>query len=221
MYKLVAFDLDGTLADTLADLAAAVNVALKKRGLRTYPVDDYRYFVGNGVDNLIRAALADHFTPALADEVKADFQAYYTEHCQDLTCAYSGMDGLLKRLDADGIQTAVISNKPDRFVPGILAALYPGHRFTFAWGQQEGVARKPDPDALNRLIALCGFEKDAVLYVGDSDVDVMFAHSAGVKVCGVSWGFRGAEELTAAGADFLAGTAEQLYDRIRGGYEQT
>ena len=216
MYKLIAFDLDGTLADTLADLANAMNFALGQEGLPGYPVDDYRRFVGNGIDNLVRVTMADGYTPDGAERVKAGFYAYYADHCIDFTVAYEGMGELLEKLSADGIATAVVSNKPDRFVPGILSALYPDHSFTYAWGKQDGVARKPDPEALNRLIELCGVKKSEVLYVGDSNVDVVFAHNADVKVCGVSWGFRGEAELREAGADCIVDSAKGLYEVIRG-----
>lgn len=214
MMKLIAFDLDGTVADTLADLAASMNAALAMSGLPGYPKDAYRHFVGNGVDNLVRTAVAGAFTPALAARVKADFGAYYAEHTMDYTTDYPGIAGLLDRLSADGVMTAVISNKPDAYVPGILHALYPGHRFTYLSGQREGIPRKPAPDALLLLMERLNVGRDQTLYVGDSDVDVAFAHAAGVKVCGVSWGFRGADELRAAGADYLADTVEELTQRI-------
>ena len=214
MYKLIAFDLDGTVADTLADLAASVNQALAKRGLPTYPDEDYKHFVGNGVDNLIKNVLKSNFTPALADEVKADFSSYYAGHSMDFTRDYDGMADLLARLSSDGIMTAVISNKPDAFVPRILGALYPDHRFTYMSGQRAGVPRKPAPDALTALLEELGLSADEILYVGDSDVDVVFAHGAGVKVCGVSWGFRGRGELEAAGADVIADTVGELCEVI-------
>lgn len=220
MNKLAVFDLDGTLADTLADLAGAVNHALSSHGLLAYPVDDYRRFVGNGVDNLIRTTMADHYTPALAEDVKAAFTAYYAQHYLDATAAYPGIGEMLSRLQADGVLTAVISNKPHAYVPDILRALYPGHPFAYAWGQQQDIARKPAPDALERLLSLCGVDRSEALYVGDSDVDVVFAHAAGVRCCGVSWGFRGAGELRDAGADTIVHTAEELYHAIRGQDEQ-
>ena len=212
--KLIVFDLDGTLADTLADLAHAMNAALAAEGLGTYPVADYRQFVGNGIDNLVKVTMADAYTPEGAARVKAGFTSYYSEHYLDYTTAYDGMGEALNRLSALGLQTAVISNKPDTFVPRILDRLYPDHRFVYAWGQQEGVARKPAPDALLRLTTLCGVDPADVLYVGDSNVDVFFAHNAGVKVCGVSWGFRGSEELRRAGADFIVDTAGELQEMI-------
>ena len=214
MYKLIAFDLDGTVADTLADLAASVNHALSLYGLPTYPDEDYKHFVGNGVDNLIKNVLNKNYTPELAEKVKAEFGSYYASHSMDYTKAYPGMDGLLARLSADGYMTAVISNKPDAFVPAILSELYPAHRFTYTSGQRAGIARKPAPDSLLMLLKELGVEKSDTLYIGDSDVDVRFAHNAGVKVCGVSWGFRGADELRAAGADHIADTINELAEFI-------
>ncbi len=214
MIKLVAFDLDGTLANTLADLATAVNYALQQHGLPAYPVEDYRYFVGNGVDNLMSAVLKEHDTPQLREQMKAEFSAYYANHSLDHTTGYPGMGELLRELDQSGVMTAVISNKPHAFVPAILKKLYPRHSFTLAWGQQPDLPRKPAPDALLRVLESCGAEREETLYVGDSNVDVAFAHNAGVKVCGVSWGFRGAEELHNAGADIVVDTAEELREVI-------
>ena len=108
----------------------------------------------------------------------------------------------------------MISNKPDRFVPEILAKLYPRHTFLSAWGQRDEFPRKPSPESLEALIARNGYQKSETLYVGDSNVDVVFAHNAGVKVCGVSWGFRGAKELREAGADHIVNSAEELYKLI-------
>lgn len=215
MIKLVVFDLDGTLADTLKDLGTAMNVALEREGLPGYPIDDYRRLVGNGIDRLVRDTMASAYTPEGAVRVKAAFQAYYAEHCQDDTAAYDGIEAMLERLDRDGIATAVISNKPDRFVPGILKKLYPRHRFLYAWGQKDGFPRKPSPELLEAMIDRSGCQKKETLYIGDSNVDVLFAHNAGVKVCGVSWGFRGAEELREYGADHIVDSAKELYELVK------
>ena len=214
MINCVIFDLDGTVADTLEDLANAVNFALSESGLGTYPTEDYRYFVGSGVDHLIKTALKEHYSVDLAEKTKRLFRDYYAGHCLDCTRAYAGMEELLCRLSDDGVTTAVISNKPDRFVPEILRALYPCHRFALTWGQQEKIPRKPAPDALIKAMALLGAKAEEVLYVGDSNVDVRFAHNAGVKVCGVEWGFRTKEELMTEGADCIAATPAELYQVI-------
>ena len=214
MIRYVFFDLDVTVADTLEDLANAVNYALSESALPTYPVADYRYFVGSGVDNLIRTVLRDRYSEELAEKTKRLFRDYYADHCLDCTKAYPGMSELLHQLDEDGIVTAVISNKPDRFVPVILHALYPDHHFALMRGQQEKIPRKPAPDALFAAMSALGATDRDSLYVGDSNVDVRFAHAAGVRVCGVEWGFRGREELIREGADEIVTTPKEIYQVI-------
>lgn len=216
MIKLVVFDLDGTLADTLSDLGTAMNVALAREGLPGYPIEEYRQLVGNGIDRLVQDTMAENYTPERAVKVKSAFQAYYAEHCKDDTLAYDGMEEVLDKLTQDGIMTAVISNKPNRFVPEILEKLYPRHRFKYAWGQQEDFPRKPSPESLEKMIELCGVKKNETLYVGDSNVDVVFGHRSGVMVCGVSWGFRGAQELIGAGADIIVDSPKELYELMNG-----
>lgn len=216
MNKLTVFDLDGTLANTLADLGTAMNAALDSEGLPGYPIEEYRRLVGNGIDRLVKDTMAKGYTPEGAVRVKETFKAYYADHCLDFTEAYDGLDELLKKLDEKGIMTAVLSNKPDVFVPAILNKLYPDHRFAYAWGKRDELPHKPSPESLERLIELSGCEKSETLYIGDSNVDVVFAHNAGVKVCGVSWGFRGAKELREAGADHIVNSAEELYRLING-----
>lgn len=214
MIRLAAFDLDGTVADTLRDLAQAVNHALAERGLSGHPVDAYRRFVGNGADNLIRTALGDAYTDENFRCVKEGFQAYYTAHSMDFTAPYDGMAEVLDALSRRGIMTTVISNKPHRFVPAILRAMYPDHRFDLGWGQQERFPRKPAPDALICAMDELGVTPDQTLYIGDSNVDVRFGHAAGVRVCGVEWGFRGREELAAEGADMIVSDPAELLDVI-------
>lgn len=215
MLKLVAFDLDGTIADTLHDLAASVNAPLAALGLPTYPADDYRYFVGNGADNLIHTVLGENDTPERFEQVKSGFQAYYAAHTIDHTAPYEGIAALLDTLKERGLMTAVISNKPDAYVPVILDALYPDHRFDLAHGQLPQYPRKPAPDALIAAMETLHVSPDETLYVGDSNVDVVFAHAAGVRVCGVEWGFRGRDELIEAGADFIAADADELLEIIK------
>lgn len=214
MPRLVAFDLDGTLADTLRDLSSSVNHALRENGLPAYPDDDYRYFVGNGVDKLIERVLGDRFSDDLFDRVKNGFQDYYGAHYADFTAAYVGIDDVLRALSSSGVMTAVVSNKPDVFVPEILRALYPRHRFSVAWGKKPEFPRKPSPASLIAAMNLCGVTAAETVYVGDSDVDVRFAHAAGVRVIGASWGFRGREELEAAGADAIADAPSEILNVI-------
>ncbi len=221
MYKFVVFDLDGTLANTLLDLANAVNRALEFYGLPTHDIEKYNKFVGNGISNLISQVLGDKSSDReLHSKVKQYFDDYYPKHLCDFTEAYQGMSELLCQLKSLGIKTAVHSNKPHIYVPEILAKLYPEHKFELAWGQQEQYERKPSPQALIAMMQQLSVKPEEVIYVGDSDVDVITAHSAGVDVCGVEWGFRGRAELESAGADFIAKNSEELYEIIKGDYEQ-
>ncbi len=219
MYKLVVFDLDGTLANTLCDLANAVNNALKSENLPTHPVSAYNQFVGNGIDNLIRQVVGQNGDEQVCKRVKAFFNVYYPQHLCDYTTAYDGMKALLLKLERHNVLTAVHSNKPHIYVPEILQKLYPDHKFSIAWGNQECFERKPSAQALNAIMQSVGVDKSQTLYVGDSDVDVYTAHNACVKVCGVSWGFRGEDELVSAGADYIAHTADNLFEIIAGKYE--
>ena len=217
MYKLVVFDLDGTLADTLSDLAHSMNKALESENLPAHPVESYRKFVGNGISNLVKQVVMDKADDEeLCKRVKAFFDSYYPQHLCDFTKAYDGMADVLRSLRESSVKTAVHSNKPHTFVPQILKTLYPEHKFEIAWGHKDAFERKPSPQALEVIMEQLHCDKESTLYVGDSDVDVFTAHNAGVKVCGVEWGFRGKEELVSAGADFIAKDAENLLDIIKG-----
>ncbi len=217
MYRLVVFDLDGTLADTLSDLAHSMNKALESENLPTHPVESYRKFVGNGISNLVRQVVMDKACDEeLCKRVKAYFDSYYPQHLCDFTKAYNGMSEVLSELRKMKVKTAVHSNKPHAFVPQILKTLYPEHEFEIAWGHKDCFERKPSPQALEVIMEQLSCDKESTLYVGDSDVDVFTAHNAEVKVCGVEWGFRGKEELVFAGADFIAKDAMSLLDIIKG-----
>ena len=214
MIKLAVFDLDGTLVDSLTDLALSVNKGLKKAGLPEHPIEKYNKFVGNGREMLIRRAIGEGCTEELFDSVIGTFDREYRLHCNDNTAAYDGCAEMLERLASGGIYTAVLSNKPDEFVAQILQRLYPGHTFLEAWGQKPQYKCKPDPEALHAMLALHGISPDECISVGDSDVDVFTAQNSGVKMAGVSWGFRGREELLNAGAPFVADTADELAEYI-------
>ena len=215
MIKIAVFDLDGTLVNSLTDLALNVNKGLKKAGLPEHPIEKYKKFVGNGRERLIQRAMG-----ACADDknkyelVRDTFDSEYKIHCNDNTSAYDGCAQMLDILSKKGIKTAVLSNKPDEFVDKILQKLYPGHRFTEAWGQKPQYRCKPDKQALHAMLALHSIKPGECVYIGDSDVDVFTAKNSGVKMAGVSWGFRGKEELISAGAPFVADTAEQLTEYI-------
>ncbi len=215
MIKLAVFDLDGTLVNSLTDLALSVNKGLKAAGLEEHPVNRYKNFVGNGREILVKRAMGNF---AEDDEkrriVTEIFNDEYKIHCNDNTEAYEGCPEMLDILAEKGILTAVLSNKPDEFVDKILKKLYPGHAFNAAWGKKEEYKCKPDGESLHVMLDLLGVAADDCMYIGDSDVDVFTAQNGGVNMAGVSWGFRGREELIMAGAPFVANNTEQLLEYI-------
>lgn len=222
MFKIAVFDLDGTLADSLTDLAICVNLGLAAAGLPEKPVKNFKTYVGNGRAKLIWRAMDGVKDEQLFDVVEKTFNEEYALRCTDNTTAYNGCAKLLEGLKSRGIMTAVLSNKPDEFVERILRKLYPSHSFAAAWGKKPEFKPKPDGEALNALLKLCGVDdKSDCIYIGDSDVDVFTAQNAGVAMAGVEWGFRGKNELISAGAPFVAASADELFEYIcNGGAKQ-
>lgn len=214
-YKILVFDLDGTLVDSITDLAIAVNKGLSTTGLPTHDIAEYKHFVGNGREVLIDRAMGEHCGDKNLRETVSDvFNDYYADHCNDNTRAYDGCADLLKKLSEMDVKTAVLSNKPDEFVEQILRKVYPEHRFDIAWGKRADLPCKPDKTALLTMLSQLGLSLSDCLYIGDSDVDVFTAKNAGVDMLGVEWGFRGREELINAGADAVVATAAQILEYI-------
>lgn len=203
--KLVIFDLDGTLLNTINDLATSTNYALRKFGYPEHEPADYRYFVGNGITKLVERALPEWARhEEQITQVKAEFVAYYSVHKSDLTVPYPGISELLEKLQQQQIKLAVASNKFDQ-ATGELVHHYFGDRlFSIVLGQREGIPVKPNPAIVNDILEQTGVSRDEVLYVGDSGVDMQTARNAGVKSVGVTWGFRSRQELEENGALFVA-----------------
>lgn len=204
LIKLCVFDLDGTLVNSLADLADSTNYALKKHGFYTYPVEKYRYFVGDGVPMLIKRALAENASPETEAALLNDFNDYYSIHYADRTEAYDGNKELLQEISKRGIKCAVLSNKPDNFVKIIVKKIFPDFKFAWIQGKIEGFPKKPDPAALNNILQSLVIEPENTLYIGDSNIDIRTGRNAGTPTCGVLWGFRTRAELEKAGAGHIA-----------------
>ena len=213
MIKTVLFDLDGTLLNTIDDLADAGNWVCAQHGWPTHTVAEYKHFVGNGIPLLVeRFSPEEARTPEQLAATLAEFSARYDAHKEDKTRPYPGMAELLDTLKAEGIQTAVFSNKADEFCGKIVEHYFGKGRFRIIRGSRKGVPTKPDPTGVYSLMKDLGAQADSTLFVGDSDVDILTGHNAGLPAVGVLWGFRGREELTAAGADALAAVpADILY----------
>ena len=204
-YSVILFDLDGTILNTLDDLAASTNRALAKNGLPTRSTEEVRRFVGNGIRLLIERAVPENTPLTLTDRVFDDFRADYA----DRTLPYDGIPELLRTLRASGARTAVISNKADSAVQELIAHYFPG-LFDAVVGERPGVRRKPAPDAvLEVLRALSAAPADAV-YIGDSEVDVETARNAGLPCIAVDWGFRSREILLQHGAQTIASSPAEL-----------
>lgn len=217
MYKIVVFDLDGTLVNSITDLAQSVNKGLLKCGLPAHSVEKYRYFVGNGREVMLKKAMdEENYNDAeKADIVRSTFDTEYAAHSLDNTKPYEGCFELLSELDKMGVKTAVLSNKPDEFVSRLVCTLFPNHKFDAAWGQKKEYKRKPSGEGLCAMLEKLGLEKKDCFYVGDSNVDVFTALDAGVDMCGAEWGFRDKEELIKAGAKITCKTPLELLNFIK------
>ena len=196
MKKLIIFDLDGTLINTIADLGACTNYALEKLGYPTHDIESYKFRVGNGINNLFRRSLPEgEKTDENVLRVRREFIPYYNAHNTDLSRPYPGMVELLEALQIEGILLAVASNKYQEATTKIIGELYPSIRFSAVLGQREGINIKPDPQIVFDILQATGVDKADVLYVGDSGVDMQTGLNAGVETCGVTWGFRPRTEL--------------------------
>jgi len=212
---LVIFDLDGTLLDTIGDLAVACNAVLALRGLPQHSYEEYCGFVGSGIMRLVERALPEPLrTPENVALVRADFVRYYTEHIDVRTKPYAGIPELLAELVRRGVQLAVASNKFQAGTEKLVRRFFPDIPFAAILGQRPDVPLKPSPAVVKEILALTGAPRDRVLYVGDSGIDMQTAAAAGVRSAGVTWGFRTREELVGAGAQHLVDRAGELLELL-------
>lgn len=213
LYDTVIFDLDGTLLDTLPDLHAATNYALSESSFPERTLEEVRRFVGNGILNLIKQAVPQGTGEEETMGVFECFKAYYKDHANDMTKAYDGIYDLIEKLKADGIKLGVVSNKAQFAVTEIMQHYF-GDSFGVAYGERDGVARKPCPDGVFDAVRVLGGK--SVLYIGDSDVDYKTAINANLDYIMVTWGFRDESELVEAGAKIFAHNTDELYRMIKG-----
>lgn len=216
MTKLIVFDLDGTLINSLEDLSDSANWMLMQHDFPTHPVDAYRYFVGDGMRKLIERILPpEERNEKQIERCKAEFIAYYTIHMEDKTVVYPGMIELLKELKDRGLKIAVATNKVHIAVAPLMAKYFPGIRFDSMIGQREGIPVKPHPQIMYDILKETGCQQSEALHVGDTATDMQLAHSAGVTPVGVLWGYRPLEELQEAGAKFIISRPEELLGLVR------
>ncbi len=198
MKKLVIFDLDGTLLNTIADLAQSTNHVLETLGYPTHEEAAYKFMVGNGINKLFERALPEgRKTEENILKVRSRFIPYYDLHNADKSRPYPGISELLARLQSQQIQLAVASNKYQSATEKLIARYFPTIRFVAVYGQREGIASKPDPSIVFDILKQASIAPDDTLYVGDSGVDMQTALNAHITACGVTWGFRPRTELEA------------------------
>lgn len=212
-YKLAIFDMDGTILDTLVDLAEAVNYALRKAGLPERSLQEVRSYLGNGMLRLIRLAAPEDASSELLAELKETFTEYYKAHCSAHTRPYDGIVELIEELRARGVKTAVVSNKPDFGVQLLVQDYFP-MSFDAAVGERTGIAKKPAPDSVNEVLRLLDISREEAVYIGDSEVDIETAKNAGMTGVIVTWGFRDEAYLLSLKPDALVHDIKELRSEL-------
>ena len=214
-YMIAIFDLDGTILNTLEDLADSTNYALKTCGYPERTMDEVRQFVGNGIRKLMERAVPEETPVEEIDRVHETFTAHYKVHCADKTRPYDGIMELLQNLKKDGCKLAVVSNKADYGVQELCKQYFDGV-FDFAVGEREGIRKKPAPDSVNEVLKTLGCSRDRAVYIGDSDVDIQTAANAQMDHIIVEWGFRDVPFLIAKGAKVLVEKPEEILEIVEG-----
>ena len=209
--QLIIFDLDGTLLNTIGDLAVGCDHMLSLRGLPTHSYEEYCTFVGNGIMRLVERALPEELrTEEYVKAARRDFVEFYIDNIDNHTVPYEGMVELVEQLQTKGAKLAVASNKFQAGTEKLIRKFFPTIEWVEICGNREGVPLKPDTALVDMIIEKAGVERKNCTMVGDSAVDIQTAHNAAICSVGVSWGFRSREELEQAGADHIADTVEEL-----------
>lgn len=212
MKKLVIFDLDGTLLNTIGDLADAVDYVMRSRNLPEHTNAEYRQMVGGGIKRLVERALPEELAKneQYVEECVTQFRRYYVDNIDRHTIPYEGMPELLRKLQSMEIKLAVASNKFQHGTDRLVAKFFGDIDFVAVEGNREGAPLKPDPEIVNNILRIAGINREECVMVGDSGIDIRTAKAADIDSIGVSWGFRFAEELYDAGATTVATTMEEL-----------
>ena len=217
MNKLVIFDLDGTLLNTIADLAAGVNHTLAAHDLPQHTIDEYTLMVGNGMRKLVMRALPQQLAAddAFVDSMLAEFLSYYADHIDVHTKPYPGIPELIKTLSEQGFRLAVASNKIQAGAEKLIQKFFPDTDFVAVMGNSPKYPLKPDAALVEYIMDMAGTDRAHTLMIGDSGTDIQTARNAGIPVIAVSWGFRPRHELTIA--DFVADSTSEIIARISSG----
>lgn len=208
-YKTLIFDLDGTLLNTLLDLASSVNYAMRECGFNERTTDEIRRFIGNGVAVLIQRSVPDGTSEEEYKKALDIFKTHYKENSRNKTAPYDGICDLLRKLKEDGYNLAIVSNKVDFAVKDLRDEFFCG-LIDVAIGDSDATRTKPEPDMVYKAIEELGVDKESCIYIGDTDVDIETARNSGMDCISVSWGFRLRSELEECGATMIADCAEDI-----------
>lgn len=213
-FTTILFDLDGTLIDTLSDIAEAANNALRASGFPDHPPDRYRYFVGDGLLTLARRIVPEETAEHRIHEIAEEFRRQYEHNWNRNSHPYQGIEPMLNHLVRHDVKLAVLSNKPDDFTQTFVTTFFPGIPFGQVFGDREQVPKKPDPQAALEIAAYFDSHPRSCLFVGDTAVDMLTAKAAGMASMGVTWGFRDRLELERSGADIIIDRPEELIGHV-------
>lgn len=212
-YKLVIFDMDGTILDTIDDLADSLNYILKMNDMPTHSVEEVKSFVGNGIRVLIDKAVPIGTSADVKEKLFSDFVPYYKAHSAVKTRPYEGINEAIAELKSKGYLTAVVSNKRHEAVKSLCKEFFNGC-FDSEFGEQDGINKKPAPDLVNMVLSELNVVREEAVYIGDSEVDLLTAANSEMDCIAVSWGFRGKDVLKSLGAERIADTTSEMLDFI-------
>lgn len=216
MIKAVIYDLDGTLLDTVEDIALAHNFALRSLGFPEHPLEDFNGIIGGGIMEAIKRAAPEGTPPESLERLNGIYQEYYPQNCTVRTRPYPGIEQAVRQLAETGAVQAVLTNKTEPTAKRMVEHFFSWADFKFVWGNDKTRKLKPDPEAGIAACALLGLKPEEIAYVGDSDVDMLFAAATGILPVGACWGYRGREELKNAGGKLLPATPADMAELLQG-----
>ena len=214
MKKGIIFDLDGTLLNSLVDIADAVNFVLKKNQFPIHEFEAYKKFIGNGIEVLSRKALPQNISDIEFSNYFYEIKESYQLRQNTRTLPYKGILELLEELNRIGIKIAILSNKPHEFVEPTVKMYFPNIKFEILLGSRLDVPRKPNPEAVFEILRILGLERKDCFFVGDTATDINTGNNSGLDTIGVLWGFRGVEELKSEGATYIVDSPDEILSLI-------
>ena len=214
MIKALIFDLDGTLLNSLVDIMDSVNIVLTEYNLPTHSLDEYKMFIGNGIEVLAKKALQEKLNDNEFDNFLKKVKKIYSQRQILKTQPYDGIRDMLKILNAKQIKIAILSNKPNEFTQQVVSHFFTDIKFDIILGSRVNVPRKPNPQAVFEILGQLNLKKNQAFFVGDTSTDMQTGKNAGLKTIGVSWGFRSVQELKQNGADFIVNKPSEILELV-------